>query len=798
MSVLIDTSKNYGINLDATACKDIEEIEQFIYLVPGGFKFLDGIVTQIEKQFIHDLSMVALKKHSVEVVARLLRNFQQLTYQLNAHDFFKAKIVDWPILVFMEKNLLSNLVASKVELSKVLIDYSKQPKLHSEHAVGAFFLSMAIESGLLVTSPNLELIRQFQGDILRVGDEYFIETNDSHKNSSLLKVRRQFVDPLSLSIIHKHSVEIKAAISNFADEELQNHLVGLMLSLVAEVTGVKLSKTELKNQIISDQILRVPGYIVGRLTRQTPSYDVPLSAMARMSGQYIQPKPAIELDLKAADEIDDSDCPAEEDESEEKSSLSKREHAVNANLVLTADFEDFIAWLQCHPRLDQSKRATTTYLFNMAFYLGLRRHEAYGVRCCDVRPAKNRSTIRIRKYEGNSLKSVNGKRNLPITWLPKDFQQEIKDHALQNRNSQIALINLFGGVEVAPTIFDICNSLLKEYFADPNLTLHSLRHSFASRALLKLQASTLRLNELQIPSFIRSEIGDAESFSNSILGHQRPTSESLWHLSKIMGHADPKITLTSYLHNLDYLTQFSFASSRPTGYDTAVRNMLGKSNSQSRRDRKELEAFVSGWTYPLGTPKTYLPPRKQLSNLQSCISSVTTQPISNSNVYRSPQWQQLCDMKEALDSLPATAFSEFSPEVLDVISKPIHSGFDIKLLTLFECLSLSKLPTHLIGNLLKKYSGHSGFYSVPSSPDRAELLTGLHAAGLTVEVRELSAGLSSPYKPYWRAKRAVNGSTSIQIKLSVNSATEKITPQSILWLLCGNFVMTKLIRCNAP
>lgn len=793
MSVLIDTSKNYGINLDATACKDIEEIEQFIYLVPGGFKFLDGIVTQIEKQFIHDLSMVALKKHSVEVVARLLRNFQQLTYQLNAHDFFKAKIVDWPIPVFMEKNLLSNLVASKVELSKVLIDYSKQPKLHSEHAVGAFFLSMAIESGLLVTSPNLELIRQFQGDILRVGDEYFIETNDSHKNSSLLKVRRQFVDPLSLSIIHKHSVEIKAAISNFADDE-QNHLVGLMLSLVAEVTGVKLSKTELKNQIISDQILRVPGYIVGRLTRQTPSYDVPLSAMARMSGQYIQPKPAIELDLKAADEIDDSDCPAEEDVSEEKSSLSKRERAVNANLVLTADFEDFIAWLQCHPRLDQSKRATTTYLFNMAFYLGLRRHEAYGVRCCDVLLAKNRSTIRIRAYVGNSLKSVNGKRNLSISWLPSEFQKELKARARNCRYTQKKLFNLYGSKQVKITIFEKCNSLLKEYFGDPNLTLHSLRHSFACRSLLKLQASTLRLNELQIPDFIRREIIDAKAFSISILGHQRPTSESLWHLSKIMGHADPKITLTSYLHNLDYLTQFSFASSRPTGYDTAVRNMLGKSNSQSRRDRKELEAFVSGWTYPLGTPKTYLPPRKQLSNLQGCISSVTTQPISNSNVYRSPQWQQLCDMKEAIETLVRASPNEFSPEVLTVISKPMHSGVDSQVMRLFDGLNLNKLPNHLVGNFLKGFSSNNGYYSVPSSPDRAVLLSGLKASGLTVTVKDLSDGLNSPYKPYARATRAINGGTSVMIKLNASIDGVRVSPQSILWLLCRNFVMTKLSK----
>jgi integrase len=791
MSVLIDSSKNYGINLDATACKDIEEIEQFIYLVPSGFKFLDGIVTQIEKQFIHDLAMVALKKHSVEVVARLLRNFQQLTYQLNALGFFKANIVDWPIPVFMEKNLLSNLVASKAELSKLLIDYSKQPKLHSKHAVGAFFLSLATESGLLVARPNFGLIRQFQGDILRLGDEYFIETNGLYEKSSLLKVRRQFIDPLSLAIFHKNSVEIKAALSSYTDDQLIGYLVDEMRSLVMALTGLSWSKTELKNQIASDHILRVPGYIVGRLTQQTPSYDVPLSVIARMSGRHIAPHSTSTLDLKLADEAEDNELFIDDGATK---GTAKRERAVNANWVLTADFEDFITWLQRHPHLDQSKKATTTYLLKMAFYLGLRRFEAYGIRCCDVLLGKKRSTIRVREYEGNTLKSVNGKRNLAVSWLPKDFQQELIGRARQSRYTQKKLIDLFGGVEVAQTIFDICNTLLKEYFGDPNLTLHSLRHSFASRALLKLQASTLRLNELQIPDYIRCEIGDAESFSNSILGHQRPTSESLWHLSKIMGHADPKITLTSYLHNLDYLTQFSFASSRPTGYDTAVRNMLGKSNSQSRKDRRELEALVSGWTYPLGTPKTYLSPRKQLSNLRGCISSVTTQPISNSNVYRSPQWQQLCGMKEAIETLVCASPNEFSPEVLTVISKPMRSGVDSQVMRLFDGLNLNKLPNHLVGNFLKGFSSNNGYYSVPSSPDRAGLLSGLKASGLTVTVKDLSDGLNSPYKPYSRARRAINGDTSVMIKLSASLDGVGVSPQSILWLLCGNFVMTKLSK----
>lgn len=786
MSVLIDTSKNYGINLDATACKDIEEIEQFIYLVPGGFKFLDGIVTQIEKQFIHDLAMVALKKHSVEVVARLLRNFQQLTYQLNAHGFFKAKIVDWPIPVFMEKNLLSNLVASKVELSKVLLAYSKQPKLHSEHAVGAFFLSLATESGLLICRQNLGLVSAFLNEISELNGEYFVETNEQYQSSSLQNVRRLYIDPLSLVIFQKHGTGIKAAISHRStdDEGLLKYIKQAMLGLVNLVATAPLKQSDLIKQIKSDFILRLPGYVIGRLTHQTPSYDVPLSVVARAHGQYVSATPADLKDVDSAEESEDNDF-SDEDKS------SKRERAVNANWVLAADFEAFIDWVDKHPGLCSSQKSSTSYLLNMAFYLGLRRHEAYGIRCCDVLVAKNGSTIRVRKYEGNSLKSANGKRNLAMSWLPKGFQEELKAHARKSPMWQRGLIHLFAGRRVSKAIFDLCNRLLKEFFNDPNLTLHSLRHSFASRSLLKLQASTLRLNELDIPDFIRQETADAEAFSKSIWEHQRPTSESLWALSKIMGHADPKITLTSYLHCLDHLTRFSFAATRPPGYDAMVNQILGIDRTQAKRARASISTSGLGWQYPNGAPKAYLPPIKRITKTLSGVQQISGQAIASKSHRRSPQWDQLCDMKMSVEQYLDQGTNGFAPEVLSVISKPMRSGIDLQVMSCLRTLSLNKLPLNSLAEFIKGYSYKHSNYSVQPSEDRAQLLAALKAAGLVVEIKDLNSGIRAPYRPYEKAKSCISGSTNILVRLGVTNTDMKVSPQCILWLLCGHFAMTK-------
>lgn len=786
MSELLELAVKHGIKLDNNTSADIEKIEGYLYQVPAGFDFLDGVVTEMEKQLLHDLFTAASADHSSEVVMKMLKSFKLLVYQLNDAGFFKTKIIDWPIPVLMERNLLGEVIENKVDVAKVLLSFCKSSALHAQHAVGAFFLSLATESGLLICRQNLGLVRALPNEISELNGEYFVETNEQYQSSSLQNVRRLYIDPLSLVIFQKHGTGIKAAISRRStdDEGLLKYIKQAMLGLVNLVATAPLKQSDLSKQIKSGFILRLPGYVIGRLTHQTPSYDVPLSVVARAHGQYVSATPADLKDVDSAEESEDNDF-IDEDKS------SKRERAVNANWVLAADFEAFIDWVDKHPGLCSSQKSSTSYLLNMAFYLGLRRHEAYGIRCCDVLVAKNGSTIRVRKYEGNSLKSANGKRNLAMSWLPKGFQEELKAHARKSPMWQRGLIHLFAGRRVSKAIFDLCNRLLKEFFNDPNLTLHSLRHSFASRSLLKLQASTLRLNELDIPDFIRQEIADAEAFSKSIWEHQRPTSESLWALSKIMGHADPKITLTSYLHCLDHLTRFSFAATRPPGYDAMVNQILGIDRTQAKRARASISTSGLGWQYPNGAPKVYLPPIKRITKTLSGVQKVSGQAIASKNHRRSPQWDQLCDLKMSVEQYLDQGTNGFTPEVLSVISKPMRSGIDLQVMSCLRTLSLNKLPINSLAEFIKGYSYKHSNYSVQPSEDRAQLLAALKAAGLVVEIKDLSSGIRAPYRPYAKANSCISGSTTILVRLGVTNTDMKVSPQCILWLLCGHFAMTK-------
>lgn len=97
---------------------------------------------------------------------------------------------------------------------------------------------------------------------------------------------------------------------------------------------------------------------------------------------------------------------------------------------------------------------------------------------------------------------------------------------------------------------------LRQVTGDPYIVDHHLRHSFATNLLLMLSAkgnSDPLWRLFAKPPALLLEV--ATGLRGRLGLHQTTERSILWVVSSLLGHADPKTTLASYVHNLDWLIE---------------------------------------------------------------------------------------------------------------------------------------------------------------------------------------------------------------------------------------------------
>jgi len=133
--------------------------------------------------------------------------------------------------------------------------------------------------------------------------------------------------------------------------------------------------------------------------------------------------------------------------------------------------------------------------------------------------------------------------------------------------------------------------LLRKVTADPNVVLHDLRHSAASLLMIRLfDEGRLRGAFDGIPGYAanRESFGTHVPLSRALCGDQIEHPSRLYALARLMGHLDPEMTMTYYVHTADLIIGATVR--RLVVLPREVRSIIEgvKADSIRRRDKRRV------------------------------------------------------------------------------------------------------------------------------------------------------------------------------------------------------------------
>lgn len=223
---------------------------------------------------------------------------------------------------------------------------------------------------------------------------------------------------------------------------------------------------------------------------------------------------------------------------------------VSAGYIREADFLRALARLS-RSALPAGERCAARSVLILCYRFGLRAGEAFALRREDWVEFGAGTYVAVRSNPHRKLKTQASRRLVPLLFEPTESERTCIKQALATSeadagNTGTAL--LFGAAWVTGArhraIHREIISALRQATGSPRTTLHHARHTFAMRVLDGLLS--------HYPSY-RSVLPDPSphTIASHLLGAPSPTRRTLWALARILGHAGPSTTLTSYIHVLD-------------------------------------------------------------------------------------------------------------------------------------------------------------------------------------------------------------------------------------------------------
>jgi integrase len=272
---------------------------------------------------------------------------------------------------------------------------------------------------------------------------------------------------------------------------------------------------------------------------------------------------------------------------------------VDANLLSPQMFRSLLyslGWNLPEPCRLQTMRCLVTLL---GYRCGLRRREALSVRLGDIMGTVAPELV-IRTSYLNRLKTTDSARRLPLHLLlePDELKGLLRwrEMRIAEEASGRALdAPLFGDPGCRETvrdslIFDEIHALMRYIADDPKLRFHHLRHSFANRLLLVLVAQESPDVTLpgQFKQFCEFHLPHSELI-RGLFGSMSQGRQFLFGISTLLGHADPSMTLQSYVHLLDLLLCQAVSNPKiePLLSVEAVMQITGLKRAMAFRTRAE-------------------------------------------------------------------------------------------------------------------------------------------------------------------------------------------------------------------
>lgn len=209
--------------------------------------------------------------------------------------------------------------------------------------------------------------------------------------------------------------------------------------------------------------------------------------------------------------------------------------------------------------------------FRLSAAMGVRRSETLHLRPLDI----DEDMLRIRPYGEHQLKTLGSERVVPMNLLSQTIQNGLNDIY---KNKKYSILMSDENSEHRPFFAQI-SQILKKVTGDVDLSLHHLRHTFASTYTLKCLQTVVDFKALTIElPWLQNWIPSNEQF-NTLVGNEGQVGQGIKAISRVLGHLHESTTLKHYVHILFLATYaYSMQQQQPNLHTAFFKRVMSRSN----------------------------------------------------------------------------------------------------------------------------------------------------------------------------------------------------------------------------
>ncbi|WP_247165972.1 tyrosine-type recombinase/integrase [Escherichia coli] len=209
--------------------------------------------------------------------------------------------------------------------------------------------------------------------------------------------------------------------------------------------------------------------------------------------------------------------------------------------------------------------------FRLSAAMGVRRSETLHLRPLDI----DEDMLRIRPYGVHRLKTVGSERVVPMCLLSPMIQKGLNDIYKDQKESILMSDENRGN----RPFFGQISQILKQVTGDVDLSLHHLRHTFASAYTLKCLQTTVDFQALKMElPWLQNWMPSNEQF-NTLVGNEGQVGQGIKAISQVLGHLHESTTLKHYIHILFLATYaYSMQQQQPNLHTAFFKRVMSRSN----------------------------------------------------------------------------------------------------------------------------------------------------------------------------------------------------------------------------
>lgn len=189
-------------------------------------------------------------------------------------------------------------------------------------------------------------------------------------------------------------------------------------------------------------------------------------------------------------------------------------------------------------------RKIAQWHFRLTADTGARRAESENIRNLDV----DDNMLRIRPYDGHTLKTAGSARVLPIGILEISIQNHL--HKIEGDVNKKVMDGVDGHSTSGDNFFNKVSQLITAVTGDADLGMHHLRHTLASAYALKSLGNTVDLSLLNNDLPWVNEWLPSNQQLSVLLGPEGQCGQGIKVTSAMLGHIHETTTLKHYIHTL--------------------------------------------------------------------------------------------------------------------------------------------------------------------------------------------------------------------------------------------------------